>query len=619
MADNQTNVIMAALRAMSAPSVAAPIPGHEKEMKVNRSGVGFCFVKNDKDTAESILILGTGNGYYTTAAENTSEAIGEIARMLADGKGDMLLDLLKDIYDKGRAAKQDPSFMAFALLAHPMTSKDLEFRRKVLEWVTSIRTGSHFLKAISLYQSTGKGGWGRLPKRAFGKWFTVRSPKDLLYQCMKYYNRDGFTIRDVLRLVHIDPKDKTIGHQMVLKLLAGLSNKNKSMTEAFDEALVLGDESFDEATVDLYEYMKAIKATKICAEGDDKVTIPELIEHIYKWRMPREFLPTWCLNNPAIQRSLLLSKDGTQVTMPMTALIRSLNRLTILGLFSDRAVLNLVVAKLTSEEAIRRSRIHPAQLLVAWKQYSAGRGLKGSKTWVPVRELVDALEKAFYISFVNVEPTGLRLWYLIDGSASMSWNGSINVVPNMCATEAAAALAMVSLRTEKIGSVKVKLVSRGIRTIKDVILTPRMGLDEVVRKCHNIGGCTDLSSGIDQAIEFFKSKYSSMGREDKAAFQKALAEKDHAKLAEYHAIFDTPEAFVYYTDSDVNSGRHPMVALKEFRDLTGIPAKLVVFCTQAGNYSILDPKDRGCFLVSGFDTQGPQLVSDFLRRPIPTE
>ena len=39
--------------------------------------------------------------------------------------------------------------------------------------------------------------------------------------------------------------------------------------------------------------------------------------------------------------------------------------------------------------------------------------------WNPVREVVDALDAAFYTAFGNVEPTGKRLLLALDVSGSM--------------------------------------------------------------------------------------------------------------------------------------------------------------------------------------------------------
>jgi 60 kDa SS-A/Ro ribonucleoprotein len=75
--------------------------------------------------------------------------------------------------------------------------------------------------------------------------------------------------------------------------------------------------------------------------------------------------------------------------------------------------------------------------------------------------------------------------------------------------------------------------------------------------------------------------------------------------------FDT---FMVITDNETWSGlQHPHQALQEYRDKTGIPAKLVVVGTTATECSIANPSDPGMLDIAGFDTAVPQLVADFSR------
>ena len=91
----------------------------------------------------------------------------------------------------------------------------------------------------------------------------------------------------------------------------------------------------------------------------------------------------------------------------MTAMIRNLATMTRVGVLapgSDGTA--KVVARLGDGERIRRARVHPIALLAALRTYAAGRGARGRGEWSPVREVVDALDAAFYTAFGNVEPTG---------------------------------------------------------------------------------------------------------------------------------------------------------------------------------------------------------------------
>lgn len=86
-------------------------------------------------------------------------------------------------------------------------------------------------------------------------------------------------------------------------------------------------------------------------------------------------------------------------------------------------------------------------MLAALRTYGAGRGARGRGEWEPVRELLDALDGAFYAAFENVEPTGQRLLLALDVSGSMV-AGQVAGVPGLTPRDASAALALVTAATE---------------------------------------------------------------------------------------------------------------------------------------------------------------------------
>ena len=74
------------------------------------------------------------------------------------------------------------------------------------------------------------------------------------------------------------------------------------------------------------------------------------------------------------------------------------------------------------------------------------------------------------------------------------------------------------------------------------------------------------------------------------------------------------DAFVIYTDNETYCGRiHPHQALVQYREKTGIPAKLIVVGMTSTGFSIADPADGGMMDVVGFDTAAPAVMSDFVR------
>jgi 60 kDa SS-A/Ro ribonucleoprotein len=280
--------------------------------------------------------------------------------------------------------------------------------------------------------------------------------------------------------------------------------------------------------------------------------------------------------------------------MPMTALIRNLATMTRVGVVEPgSAGTAKVVAQLGDAERIRRARVHPIALLAALRTYAAGRGARGRNTWNPVREVVDALDAAFYSAFENVEPTGKRLLLALDVSGSMTW-GDVAGVPGLTPRDASAALALVTAATEPsyevVGFFAGKggfrkrgrsLVAGYADGLTPLAISPRQRLDDAVR------AVSDLPfGGTDCALPMLYAQ----------AQEKEI------------------DTFVIFTDSETWAGDiHPAEALREYRRASGIAARLVVVGMVSNGFSIADPDDPGMLDVVGFDTATPQLISDFAR------
>lgn len=57
-----------------------------------------------------------------------------------------------------------------------------------------------------------------------------------------------------------------------------------------------------------------------------------------------------------------------------------------------------------------------------------------------------------------------------------------------------------------------------------------------------------------------------------------------------------------------------MQALRQYRERTGLAAKLVVIDLASNRFSITDPADVGILDVVGFDAAMPAVIADFIRR-----
>jgi 60 kDa SS-A/Ro ribonucleoprotein len=335
----------------------------------------------------------------------------------------------------------------------------------------------------------------------------------------------------------------------------------------------------------VHAYLKAVHEAKH-ATAEQRET---LIELVYTHKLTREQVPTWALANTEVLTALLVNKKKTRITMPLTALLRNIGNMTSRGVYNDSAILEMVCKHLVDPQTIKFSRIHPVAVLTAWFIYRSGSGNKGNNTWSPHSQLLTTLEKMFYMSFKNVEPTGKRICFLIDCSGSM---GSDSLCEGVTNAEAAALLAMIFARSETDGkdspdhsfylftSKGAHGGGTGLMDVSDVIDAEASFRNVLSAVQRSDWGTTDISMGILEALRY-KRKY---------------------------------DAFVVITDNDVNSGIKPSEAMKQYRDGMKMPqTKLVVVATQGSDYTIADPADPFMMDMCGFDSHGPKILQDFIR------
>jgi 60 kDa SS-A/Ro ribonucleoprotein len=259
--------------------------------------------------------------------------------------------------------------------------------------------------------------------------------------------------------------------------------------------------------------------------------------------------------------------------MPMGALLRNLNRLTVVGLvkpLSDEEA--QVCAQLGDVERLRKARIHPLQVLMALKTYAQGHGMRGNLTWTPSQRVVDALNDAFYLSFQGLQPTGRNTFVAVDVSASMDWGQMGSTF--LTAREAAAALAMVVARTEE------RYVMVGFsHQLMDLPISASDSLAAVVTRMKSIP-----MGGTDCALPM---------------------------LSALHHDLDV-EAFQVMTDNETRAGQvHPSEALDQYRTKKNPDAKLVVHGMTSTGFTIARPGDSGMLDVVGLDAAAPAVIHDF--------
>jgi 60 kDa SS-A/Ro ribonucleoprotein len=539
-----------------------PIPG--RDMVENNAG-GFVFKLDEWKQLERFLILGSEGGtFYVSEKKLTAENANKVL-LLLQKDGLKVVAKTVEMLTSGRAPKPDTAIFVLALAA---AKGDDATRKAALAAVPSaLKTGTQLLKFVDTVNELR--GWGRGLKKAIQLWFKGRKAETLALQLVKYKQREGWSMKDVLRLAKPVPADDVQG-----KLFGWTAKRDNA---AWAKAPVApGDKALDfvwaaEQASGLRlvaENADTAEAKAILAEAN-QASVKKLVDLIVTYRLPREALPTEALNRAEVWEALLQE-------MPMTAMIRNLGTMSKIGLLKPLSdAEKLVAGRLTDAARLRGAKVHPIQVLSALRTYSSGRGVRSAATWTVSNKIVESLDEAFELSFGAVEPAGTRHLLGLDVSSSMTW-GEIAGVPGLSPSAATAALAVVAARTEPWTA-----IMGFADSFRNLGITARDRVDVAAKKVAGLSfGGTDASLPMTWALE--------------------------NKIQ--------VDTFVVLTDNETWAGKiQPVQALEKYRQATGIGARLIVVGMTSTGFTIADPNDAGMLDVVGFDGATPAFMAKFAK------
>lgn len=458
------------------------------------------------------------------------------------------------------------------------------------------RTFHHLTYFLNQRKALG-GGWGTGLRKAINAVYNSRSMRENAYHMTKYRIRNGWSQRDVLLKAHVIDQRGRMGGSITTTeenkerdLAAHRAERSTERGAIYGRAaginliIIPVKPGISRDYVEANSYLEAVDA----APGLKKPE--ELTDLIRAYKLPREAVPDTMLGYPEVWDALLES-------MPITAMIRNLATMTRVGLLKPMGdATRTVCERLSDPDRLRKGRVHPIAVLAALLAYSSGTTRR--EVYAPVGEIVNALDRAFYLSFDAVEPTGKRTLLALDVSGSMSM-GTVSGIQALTPRVASAALALVTAATEERHAFCAFTGGAGggwspfryspyrgtpIRAsdaVTPLTVSPRQRLDDVVREVSGLPfGGTDCALPMLYALE--------QGIE--------------------------ADSFVIYTDSETWAGDiHPSQALEKYRKETGIDARLATVGMTSNGFTIADPKDPGMLDVVGFSTDTPESVSEFLR------
>lgn len=546
-----------------------PIPG---STQVPNSAGGHSFEVDIWTRLHRFLVLGTdGGSYYASERDLTTQNVQVVRDCLA-ADGPRTVAEVVTISKAGRAPKNKHAIFALALAA---SDASVITRTAALAALPDVcRTGTHLFQFIAYVENHR--GWGRGLKRGVAQWFTEKDADALAYQLVKYKSRDGWSMRDVLRLAKPTPRRGT-PTDLALRWAVGKLDVNE---------FALSDESAPVPDV-IERHAAALRAetpehtAALVSDAGGKLS----------WEMVRSDH----LRSPEVWKAFIPN-------MGVTALIRNIARFSNLNMFEDPVTITAVTNRLVDAEQLRRARVHPLQVLIAQSTYAQGHGEKGKMTWIPNGRVIDALNEAFHKSFAAVEPSNVRTLLALDFSASM--DHSISSAP-LSARAASAAMALVTVKTEPVAHVIAFDASPGGFTYGDDVMR-----NYAYASYRNTAYWGNYALGVKPVNISGHSRVDDVVR----ALGQWPGGRTDCALPIVYALSQglSVDHFVIYTDSESWAGPiHVTQALKMYRERTGIDARLTVVAMVANQFSVADPNDAGMLDVVGFDTAAPALIADF--------
>ena len=327
---------------------------------------------------------------------------------------------------------------------------------------------------------------------------------------------------------------------------AGTTYRKEPRTSAKEP---IDDEKGEDYVVRFLDKRDELNKMTVLQTKENEAQAIQIIEEL---KLAMLHVPSHMLNNEAVWQSLLPQ-------MQPAALLRNLSKLTSIGITNDGKYLQMIVNKLTDQDALIKAYINPLSVLNVKYAYDQGTGIKGKLKWQPNNAISNALESCFRMCFrTPTIKTDKRFLIGVDVSGSMGFNRLMQTGGDsrtgMSCADAAGALTSVLVNTAPY------CCTMGFSNeFKDLKITSADTLADVRSKTGGMTfGATDCSLAIEYAL------------------------KNDLEI----------DTFVIITDNETNTGRrHPHQALQAYCAKTGRNARVIMIAMFLNKFSIAKGED----------------------------
>lgn len=536
---------------MDASSVSMELSGSTTSNHTLNSTGGGSWEISDKAKLCRFLCYGSEGDLYSTRENGRIrvENTGALQSMLEEKRGAEVLEEIKRFAQDGRAVRLEPSIFALALCSQNLDVNTKQAAFKALKDVC--REPAHLFSFIKykkeLKEHMKRGIWGRALRRALSDWYNEQDAMSLAAAVTKCKQREGWSHQDLLRLSHTKPARDAIA------LIS------KYVTKGWKEVQVAHENKENaEEVIRVFSYLEVVEKVKHSRDETEVVTLIE--EH----KLEREQLLTEHLKYKQVWSALLKE-------MPLHSVVKMLGRLTsgkVLEPGSSET--QFLCDRIQSETALKQAKIHPFSILLARENYKKGHGYQGKPKWEADRNILKAMDSAFYKSFMNVEPVGKCFVVAVDMSGSPGSivpGTSISTVPgtSISTAAAAAAIAMIFARTE---------ADTHVLVYSEEAMVP-----------FSISADMTLKEATDELV-----KFQSESRDCSVPIQWAT---ENRKAVDVFVTLSNNPLWMLTAS--------PLESLKKHRETSGANSKLVMCDLTNTGISIGDTEDRGLLTISGFD------------------